>query len=176
MMGGMDSSGALGIVTVLKYVLITLGSGALLGFIGGKIFAGIRYPNPEKRQLFTAWQKIAVLVVTLASIGLIVAAFVPRDQAEDSMVNAGGAGMADGMEAAQGGDDGVMDTGDGEATAGADGESGNDEASTDSSEGEESASSEAPAGGSANAGATGGGGGGSVTITGGRGFRVMGVG
>lgn len=108
MMGGMGASmGGLDLMTVLKYVLITLGGGALLGFVAGKVFAGIRYPNPEKRQLFNAWQKVVVLVVTILSIGLIVGALVYKPaspEVTDPLAVSGETGQGEaGADAKEGG-------------------------------------------------------------------------
>ena len=83
---------ASGIITVLKYILITLGGGIALGAVGGLIYAGIRYPNPNKRSIFTARQKVIMLICVLLGVGLIVTAFVyqpgEKDSGGDLMVNA----------------------------------------------------------------------------------------
>ena len=83
---------ASGIITVLKYILITLGGGIALGAVGGLIYAGIRYPNPNKRSIFTARQKVIMLICVLLGVGLIVTAFVyqpgEKDPGGDLMVNA----------------------------------------------------------------------------------------
>ena len=77
-MNAASGVGAAGIVTVLKYVLITLGGGVLLGIVFGLVIAGIKYPNPNKKALFSPVQKIIVIVVAVLGIAITIYAFTKK--------------------------------------------------------------------------------------------------
>jgi len=186
-MGMAGAAGAAGIVTVLKYILITLVGGVALGAIGGFIYAGIKYPNPNKKALFTAKQKIIFMVIGVISVALIVFAFAkkPKDNGDMMVDGSISAGMSDGengelaegdaetaegeAEAAQGDAEaaqGDAEAGDGEET---DTESTADEETSSESD---SSSSDTVSGGTATGGSTTNGGGGKVIIGGGGGVAI----
>lgn len=80
-------AGAAGVITVLKYVLITLGGGVLVGLFFGLVVAGIKYPNPNKKPLFTPLQKIIIMAIAVAGISMIIYAFTKKP-GESTAVNA----------------------------------------------------------------------------------------
>lgn len=80
-------AGAAGVITVLKYVLITLGGGVLVGLFFGLVVAGIKYPNPNKKPLFTPLQKIIIMAIAVAGISMIIYAFTKKP-GESTEVNA----------------------------------------------------------------------------------------
>lgn len=101
-MGAMGAMGAAGgaaaVVTILKYILITLGAGLALGLVGGLVYAGLKYPNPNKKQIFNTKQKIIVMVIGLVSVALIVFAFVKKPKPEGDMMVNGDMSMTMGVD------------------------------------------------------------------------------
>lgn len=157
-MGAAGGAGAAGIVTILKYIAITLGGGILLGAFVGLVFAGIKYPNPNKKALFTPIQKIIAIVLAIAGIAMIVYAFTKKPGG-DVMVDADasmsgqvldengvlidkpdGETQSSGESAASGEEASDSESAT-ESDASASGEGGDASSASDSSSGESSASS-----------------------------------
>lgn len=180
-MGAMGGAvgGAATVITVLKYILITVGGGLALGLICGFVYAGLRYPNPNKRQMFTTVQKIIIMVIALISVGLIIFAFVNKPKPdEDMMVNGDMSMVVSGEEGALPEGSIEVSSEDGAASDGDDAESSTESsegASDDesSSSGDSSSESESSSSAAADPTPAAPGGGGAVIIGGGGGNIMM---
>lgn len=146
-MGDMGAMGAAGgaaaVVGILKYILITLGGGLALGLVGGLVYAGLKYPNPNKKQMFTTRQKIIVMAVGLVGVALIVFAFVKKPKPDGDMMVSGDMSMAMGVD--ENGnplpEDGGMTAG-GEASGNADSTADGEDSTADSKDGSEESTEE----------------------------------
>lgn len=161
-MGAAGGMGAAGIVEVLKYVLVTLGGGVALGAVCGLVFAGLKYPNPNKKALFSTKQKIILMVVAVLGTAMIIFAFTKKPGGDkpvggdmemnqmvegpqdDPTTGGDGEGAEQGDEAASGDESGEESESGGESDSASDGAD-ESESSESSSESSSEASSAAAA-------------------------------
>lgn len=104
-MGGMDEAGITGIgfidsainwvlalpgwLSALVIAAVILCTAAVCGWIIGRIYISIRYPNPEKPQYLSPLQKIIVIVVAVAVVSMLMNSLLETNE-PDMMVDGDG--------------------------------------------------------------------------------------